>query len=243
MENKKGLYLDFLEIGSCDFNTLAETITDDQYGMVIEPLTPYLSNLPNHKNLTKVNAAVLFDLGEISVFYIKPENIEKYGLHEFMRGCNRVGQPHDLHVNYFETIEEIDKWHSFWKRPGAPVGRDLVKEGIVSEVKVPTVTIQKLIDDYNIKGIKFLKLDTEGLDPDILHSYLDTIWNDTNFRLPEKILFETNCHNSPRNVSSVIQRLVSIGYKVEVGEVNSDQWTEYDGTIFRDCRATLKYRI
>ena len=242
MSNKEELYLDFLEVGSCDFNSMAETITDDQHGMVIEPLSGYLSNLPNHKNLTKVNAAIMFDDGEIPIYYIPPKDIESHGLHEFMKGCNRIGQPHDLHLNYFNTVKEIDYWHSFWKREGAPVGRNLVKEGIVKVKNVPCMTFGTLISKYNIKQIKYLKIDTEGLDGDMVYSFLDTLW-DLDIRLPETIMFETNCHNSIKNTLHAIERLTLVGYNIEVGEADSNTWKKYEGTIYRDCKATIKYKI
>ena len=242
MENKEGLCLDFLEIGSCDFDSMAESITDDQHGMIVEPLTVYLSNISNHKNLTKVNAAIMFDDGEIPIYYIEPKDIEEHGLHEFMRGCNKIGEPHDLHVDYFDTVAEIDVWQSYWKRPGAPKGRNLVNEGIVNTKNVPCMKFSTLFNKYNIKEIKLLKLDTEGFDAELLQSFLDTLC-DFNIRLPETILFETNCHNPHELVFEVIKRLSHIGYYIEVGEATSNTWSVYTNTIYRDCKATIRYKV
>lgn len=234
------LHLDFLEVGSSDFNTMMESCKDSEIGMVIEPIKVYLDNLPNKKNVIKVNAALLFgDSEPVPIYYIKPEVIEKHGLFDWMRGCNSVGSPHDLHLNYFNTLDELDKWHSYWKGENAPKGRNLLEEGLVTVENVPSISFHKLVKDYNIGSIKHLKLDTEGLDADLLESILDDLWDLNSIRLPEIIQFETNCHNDTQKSFMIINRLQRLGYTILVGEVNSNQWSPFNGTIFRDCKATI----
>ena len=234
------LYLDFLEVGSSDFNTITESCKDSEIGMVIEPIKTYLDNLPNRENVIKVNAALLFGNSEpVPVYYIKPEVIKQAGLFDWMRGCNMVGRPHDFHIDYFSTIREFDHWHSTWKGPNTPKGRNLVNEGLVTVEDVPSISFYKLVKDFNIGGIKYIKLDTEGMDADLLESILDDLWELNTVRLPEKIMFETNCHNDTTKSFNVINRLLRIGYKVMVGETNSNQWSPFNGMIYRDCIATL----
>lgn len=235
------LHLDFLEVGTSDFNTHMETCGPNEKGMIIEPLKFYLDNLPDKDNVIKINAALLFgDTKSIPIYYIKPEIIKKYGLFDWMRGCNSIGKPHDLHLNYFNTIEEFDIWHSYWKSADAPIGRSLVDEGLVSIDEVPCVTFSSLIEDYNIGSIKYVKFDTEGLDADLIHSMLDDLWSNNEVKLPEIIQFETNVHNNTNKSFEVIDRLKNIGYAIYVGEANSNQWDPYVGTIYRDCKAVIK---
>jgi len=235
------LYLDFLEIGSSDFNTVMESCKDSETGMVLEPIKMYLDNLPDKKNVIKVNAALLFGESEpVPIYYIKPEMIKEHGLFDWMRGCNSVGSPHDFHLNYFNTIKEFDEWHGSWKGANAPKGRNLLEEGLVTIEEVPSISFRKLIEEFNIEWVKYIKLDTEGLDADLLESILDDLWDLNTVRLPEKIQFETNCHNNVQKSFAVIERLRKIGYEIMVGETNSNQWSPYQGTIFRDCVATIK---
>lgn len=234
------LYLDFLEVGSSDFNTIMESCKESEVGMVIEPIKTYLDNLPDKQNVIKVNAALLFGESEpVPVYYIKPDVIKKHGLFEWMKGCNTVGRPHDFHLNYFDTINEFDQWHAAWKGPNTPKGRNLMKEGLVTSEEVPSISFYNLVKEFNIGGIKYIKLDTEGMDADLLESILDDLWDLDSVRLPEKIMFETNCHNDTTKSFQVIERLRKIGYDIMVGEVNENYWTKFEGTIYRDCKATL----
>jgi hypothetical protein len=237
------IHLDFLEVGTSDFNTYMETCSINEKGLVIEPLKIYLDNLPNKDNVIKVNAALLFgDTKTIPIYYIKPEVIKQHGLFDWMRGCNSVGNPHDLHLNYFNTIEEFDKWHGSWKSKDAPKGRNLLDEGLVSVDEVPCITFASIIRDYNIGSIKYIKIDTEGLDADILHSILDDLWMINEIKLPEIIQFETNVHNDPNKSFDVITRLMNIGYEIYVGEANENHWVPLVDTIYRDCKAVIKPR-
>lgn len=235
------LHLDFLEVGTSDFNTHMETCSAYEKGMIIEPLKIYLDNLPDKDNVIKVNAALLFSEHKtVPIYYIKPEVIKKHGLFNWMRGCNSIGDPHDLHLNYFNTVEEFDVWHSYWKSPNAPRGRNLLDEGLVSVNEVPCVTFSSLINDYKIGSIKYVKFDTEGMDANLIHSMLDDLWVINKVKLPEIIQFETNVHNDTNKSFDVIKRLQNIGYEIYVGETNSNQWVPFTGTIYRDCKATIK---
>jgi hypothetical protein len=237
------LHLDFLEVGTSDFNTYMETCSPHERGMIIEPLKIYLDNLPNKDNVIKVNAALLFgDHKTVPIYYIKPEVIKEHGLFDWMRGCNSIDIPHDLHLNYLNTIGEFDVWHSHWKSPTAPKGRNLLDEGLVSVDEVPCVTFSSLINNYNIGSIKYIKFDTEGMDADLIHSMLDDLLMINQVRLPETIQFETNVHNDTDKSFDTIQRLQNIGYKIYVGEANSNQWEPFTGTIYRDCKAMIKPR-
>ena len=234
------LYLDFLEVGSSDFNTIMESCKESEVGMVIEPIKTYLDNLPNKENVIKVNAALLFgDSEPVPIYYIKPEVIKKHGLFEWMRGCNAIGRPHDFHLNYFNTIEEFDQWHAAWKGSNEPKGRNLLEEGLVTTENVHSISFYNLVKEFNIGGIKYIKLDTEGIDAELLESILDDLWELDSVKLPEKIMFETNAHNDTTKSFQIIERLGRMGYDIMVGEANQNYWTKFEGTIYRDCKATL----
>lgn len=48
--------LDFIEIGTSDFETLIQTCDDNTYGLSIEPIKKYIDRLPNRPNVVKINA-------------------------------------------------------------------------------------------------------------------------------------------------------------------------------------------
>lgn len=235
------LHLDFLEVGTGDFDTYMENCKESETGMIIEPLKIYLDNLPNKSNVIKVNAALLFgDHKSALIYYIKPDVIKEHGLFDFMKGCNSVSAPHDLHLNYFNTTQEFNVWHSFWKSADAPKGRNLLSEGLVSIDEVPCISFANLIKEYNIGSIKYVKFDTEGMDSDLIHAMLDDLWEINSVKLPEVIQFETNAHNDTDKSFSAINRLKEIGYEIYVGVANSNQWSKFDDTIYTDCKATIK---
>jgi hypothetical protein len=239
MMNK--LHLDFLEVGTSDFNTYMETCKPNEMCMVIEPLKIYLDNLPNKDNVIKVNAALLpYERKTIPIYYIKPEVINEHGLFDWMRGCNSIGSPHDLHLTYFGTVQEFDTWHSYWKSADSPKGRNLVEEGLVTVDEVPAITFANLIKDHNIGSIGHIKIDTEGMDADIIHAMLDELWVINEIRLPKTIQFETNVHNDTNKSFELIYRLKSIGYEIYVGEANENQWSPFINTIYRDCKAIIE---
>jgi hypothetical protein len=235
------IHLDFLEVGTSDFNTYMETCSPYEKGMIIEPLKVYLDNLPNMDNVIKVNAALVSEAtnDKLLAYYIKPETIKENHIFDWMRGCNSINKPHDLHLNYFNTTQEFDLWHSYWKSADSPKGRNLLEEGLVTVDEVPGITFSDIINKWNIGSIKYVKFDTEGMDADLIHSMLNDLWRINSVKLPEIIQFETNIHNDTDKSFSVINRLKDIGYQIYVGEANSNQWSLYTDTIYRDCKAVI----
>ena len=73
--------------------------------------------------------------------------------------------------------------------------------------------INYILDKYNVSGIYFLKIDTEGHDIVILNSFLDNLPN--KHLLPFKILFESNILSKSEDITNIIARLESIGYEVK----------------------------
>ena len=77
-----GQILDFIEIGTSDYNTILESCSDNQKGISIEPLKFYLDNLPDRSNVTKINAALVSDntINSVKTYFIAPEDIKKHNL-------------------------------------------------------------------------------------------------------------------------------------------------------------------
>ena len=72
------MHLDFIEIGTADFNTIIEECDSASHGMSIEPITKYLNNLPDKPNVKKINCAIVDDssITTTKVYYVE-ESIYK----------------------------------------------------------------------------------------------------------------------------------------------------------------------
>ena len=122
--------LDFLEIGTSNFETLLETCGDDQFGMSVEPILGYLNDLPNHPNVKKVNAALTHnkESDTVQIFYIPPNDIDTQKLPEWFKGCNKIGSYHPLHIQH--NVKHLVKIEN-----------------------VPLLNVDEFMTHYNIKKI------------------------------------------------------------------------------------------
>ena len=200
------MYLDYIEIGTSDFDTLLQST--DLTGISIDPLSIYLDRLPNKDNNTKLNVAISDFNGECDVFYITPEDIEKFNLPSWLRGCNSIIKPHPSALQILNEFELVD---------------------LYQKKKINVLTWDTLIRTKNIIGVDYVKIDTEGHDSVIIKSIL----NSTTNILPKKIKFETNILTSNDVIIETINLLKNRGYKiieqtdentlVEISENNIDK--------------------
>lgn len=184
---------DFIEIGTSDFRTLIET-TNEEVGLSIEPIKKYLDNLPIRNNVTKVNYGVSNFNGTTKIYYVTPENILKYNLPNWVRGCNSINTPH-------------------------PTVKKLLKEKHDNIVTIETIKIvnwKTLITEFNIGGVKLLKIDTEGHDIVILNDYYDNCLINEDI-LADIIIFEYNELTDKESANELIDKFKTLGYN---GSVN-----------------------
>jgi FkbM family methyltransferase len=188
---------DFVEIGTSDFDTLIEHAADETVGLSIEPLKFYLDNLPNRKNVQKLNFAISIDgtTEDTKIYYIPPNVIKEQQFSDYLRGCNKINSPHSCHSNkYFEDKTTMDY-----------VVCDTVKQ----------ITIAELYNQYNIQTIKLLKIDTEGYDCQILAQLLLFLKTKSSIFYPRKIIFESNVLNDLNIIVQTINDYKDIGYKLQ----------------------------
>jgi FkbM family methyltransferase len=172
-----------IEIGTSDFRTQAGQVD----GIFIEPVKYYFDRLPE---CNKINCAISNYEGAIDIYYLTDEEITRYNLPQWVRGCNSVVGPHP-------TIKQmlIDR---------------CIPLSILRMDDVPVRRIKSIIDEHNVTHINLLKIDTEGHDCVILNDYLDTV-----DILPKHIQFEGNVLSNDFEVSKLIYRLRQTGYIVE----------------------------
>jgi hypothetical protein len=181
---------DFIEIGTSDFRTLIQTCDENSTGLSIDPLKFYLDRLPEKKNVTKVNVGISDRNSKSKVYWITPDNIKKYNLPNWIRGCNSIENPHPT------VISELSK-------------RGLSTD-IINIDDIELITFNKLIKKYKIESIDFLKIDTEGHDTKIIKSLLSS----DNLILPKKIEFEANILSDKNDIDEVIEILKRYDYVI-----------------------------
>ena len=182
---------DFIEIGTSDFETICHE-NDNLTGISIEPLDIYLNSLPQNDNLIRLNCAISNYKGEGVVYYVHPKDINMHNLPHWLKGCNSLNEKHPTVLNELKT-------------------KNL--EYLLLEKKVEVLTWFDLLERYDISGVNFVKIDTEGHDLIIVNSILDAI-TDTKRILPLKILFESNCLVSKNELKKTIDRLLNYNYEI-----------------------------
>ena len=178
----------FIEIGTSDFDTLIGTTQGP--GLSVEPLDYYLNRLPSDPNTIRANFALTNFDGGIKIFWVTPENIKKYNLPHWVRGCNSVNAPHP-------TIKEL-------------LGER--HDEIVNVTTVPCYSWSTFIKIYDIQQIHTLKIDTEGHDAIILSEYLKVCKSNPNL-LADSIWFENNILSNPTIMNPIIDTFISLNYK------------------------------
>lgn len=84
--------VDIVEIGTCDFDTLA----GKKNGLFIEPVKDRFDRLPECR---KENIAISNQEGEIKIYYIPLNVIKELKLPNWVRGCNSICFPHPTLVS------------------------------------------------------------------------------------------------------------------------------------------------
>ena len=181
----------FIEIGCSDFETLIQSATDEAVGLSVEPLQFYLNRLPDKKGVTKCCCALTTNKKEdtIDIYYIPPDVIEKYNMPYWLRGCNRIGCFHGLHVQHnLQPFVKIEK--------------------------VKLLNVDEFWQLHKVRSVGFLKTDTEGVDDVILNGLLDYLQDKGKEFYPKKIMFESNEHTPTENVDKLLERFYKAGYKL-----------------------------
>jgi len=204
--------LDFLEIGTSDFDTEIENASDDTVGISIEPIKYYLDKLPNKKNCIKLNCAVSNYSGTINIYYITEENIARFNLPWWLKGCNSVNKYHPTSERFVEE-----------RCPFAD------KSVIFTEEKVRVLTFEELVNENGVESIDLLKVDTEGHDCFILNGYIDMCEKNNNL-FANKIIFESNVLSNKEDVINILNRLRKNGYRL-TNEVSDDDIISVENVI------------
>tara|TARA_B100000282_G_scaffold296704_1_gene279631 strand:- start:1974 stop:2531 length:558 start_codon:yes stop_codon:yes gene_type:complete len=131
----------FIEVGTCDFDTLEKLAQNGWNGVMVEPVKEYMDKLPKFDNVYYENIAISDIKEDVEIHYINPNEITQED-DEWMKGISSInGSSGPLHFN-----NHIDRF----------------KNCIKTSVK--TMTLNELCEKYNVTEVDFLKIDTEGHD-------------------------------------------------------------------------------
>ena len=204
--------LDYLEIGTSDFDTLAEAVNRDAVrgmsssalprGVSVEALPLYVAAVMNktshvpHSAHAILNYAVVAAAphnATIEVFYIHPNDLRRYKLPQYLRGCNSVGAPHPTALRKLRS-------------------RSLLR--LLRQTSVPVVSLAALLDMVGGCRLGLLKIDVEGMDAALLLAYASFLWARRECRA-DLIRFEVGNFTGAtyaRDISAAIAALRSVGY-------------------------------
>jgi hypothetical protein len=195
-----GSFKDFIEIGTCDFNTEIQNADNITTGVSIEPVKYYLDKLPFKEYIKKINVAISDSNGICDIFFMSKEDITKYKFPEYISGCNSID-------SYNRTVLDlINK-------------KKLDPQKVIKSCSVPKKTLMTLISDLSITGVYYLKIDTEGHDCIILKQFMNEVTD--NSILPHKILFKSNTLTSNKDILKIINVYKEKGYDL----ISSDSTT------------------
>lgn len=190
-------HFDFIEIGTCDFDTQIASALATARGLSVEPVGRYLDVLPSPPNVIKLAEAVSDREGFCEAVFVSREDIVKYGLPSWLAGCTRIDDIHPITQGYLNSKQ-------------LPLDR-------LQRERVPMTTLDRLYERFNIGSVDYLKIDTEGHDTIILDGfardfvarYRDTSW------LPKKIFFESNSNTPAEKLAATLNTYQTLGYTVE----------------------------
>lgn len=211
---KQTRFLDFIEVGTSDFDTEIEK-KDDKVGVSIEPIKHYLDRLPNKRGCRKLNIGISDYTGTCDVNFVSEEMIHKLGFPEWVKGCNCIN-------SYHKTVSRLC------------VDKSIDIASITTTQTVPVRTLFDVMQSLDFDGVYLLKIDTEGHDVVILKKFVQEFNGDKKF-LPHVIQFESNVLTQTEEVDETIGLLASIGYDlIEKG---------HDTVLCRNLQTQCKERF
>ena len=145
---------DFIEIGTSDFRTLANSVFKN--GISIEPVTEYFERLPTKDGLIKINSAISDKNGTSTMYYYPREVIEKFELASWFAGCHSLGKPHQPCVEYLRLKQFSD---------------EVIHNDIIKTQEIAMITLEDVFSQFEVEEVDFLKIDTEGHDAVIMKSF------------------------------------------------------------------------
>lgn len=135
----------FIEVGTCDFDTLEKLAQNGWEGIMIEPVKEYFDKLVRYPQIHYENIVISENSDEVEFHYIDPTIITSENLN-WLKGIGCINS---------QTGPML-------RNKDLPIYKNCIKENIKS------TTLNKLCEKYNVTRIDFLKIDVEGYDLNVL---------------------------------------------------------------------------
>ena len=151
--------MDFVEVGTSDFDHIIGQVHDDASGLSIEAMPFYAEVLPFRRGVQRVNAAIVgatdeaARTGHVMAHYVHPDNITRYGIDARAKGCSTIGAAPSSCA------------HTFLLR------RNLTH--LMEHRRVPATSFASLLSQRGVRSIGLLKVDVEGFEAQVFDSLID----------------------------------------------------------------------
>ena len=136
----------FVEIGSCDTDTLIPLAENGWSGIIVEPISQYLDSLPRYDHVVYENSVITDVDGEVPFWYYDPSLADATGEH-WIKGVGNTS----VDINHFHSNPQ---WKAYERR-----------------IMVNSLTLDSLFRKYNVNSVDFMKIDVEGEEIGIFKNY------------------------------------------------------------------------
>ena len=200
--------MDYVDIGTSDFETSLDLWQPGQRILLVEPLQHYLCALDQHPGVFKMCAAISDYPGQCEMFHIPSQVIAQHGLPDWVRGCNRIQEPHPTVVQLLQS-------------------RGLA-ESLIQQQSAVVLTFHQLCEIYNITQARRVKIDTEGHDHVIVKQVIDRVMHQL-LTCPVIQYERIPAFGNIPQLQEQEMRLASLGYQVAMSADNAI-WTKISTT-------------
>lgn len=185
---------DFIEVGTSNFDTLAET-AGEKFGISVEPMVELIQEVKAGPNVKKIYAAIGNVNKEVNIYYFDKENRIKHNLPEWFDSSSMIG---GINPNIVRVLNE----------------RKLPLD-LVSTRKISMMTWESLYLAFDIEYVRLVKVDAEGMDIQIVNLLLDYLEKE-NLILPEEIQFEARQEMMDEKLlDKLLARLYDLNYATQ----------------------------
>lgn len=194
------MHYTYIDIGTADFETSLDVCAPGDTVLLVEPLFEHLARLPNGPNIFKANFAISERRGMARMYYVPPDMVTKHNLPAWLRGCSSLNRPHPTVTKFFESEAAL-----------LALGAHLV-----TVQPVPMITMDDLLQIYQVDSVDHLKIDTEGHDHVILFGLLVHMHRTRLF--PKTITFERTPADAFGNnalLAELVTRFQAFGYRAD----------------------------
>lgn len=224
----RGLYYDFIEIGTSDHSTITHYCAGDQdsaawvggeiwsylddlrwaHGLAVDPMGQHLEALPSLPRVRKVEAAVDEWCGQNKFFFVSDDDIKYYmGVFHTRFNTAKWSWPVDV-MWYAGSLGSLGKPHPNLNFMLKNVGRpDLLQDKVVQVYDWGSIC-----REYNVRAVDVLQLDCEGRDCAILRGMLRH--GKSGGPLPRVIHFEANHLTPEEEVEQTLDGLFAFQYRM-----------------------------